>query len=356
MKTGIYKFPYWAVASFPIIAYTIIEGFRYGRGSDYLYYKQLATKLTIENQLAVEPLFYAFNKKIIELQIPYYFAFLFYSFLLIYSCAILLRKRREIAFFALPLFYLATITQSENLVRQFVAFSLILIAINYLLKDKYIIFLVFLISAYFIHHSSIVFLPFLIFFKFIKKPFCNLYVIIILFFISLFVLPKIEIINAFFNKISSLGIYNNYLENNDKWLFGEGIDEIYKDEGANSLVNKFRYIVFPLLIMIFGYQIIDKYKNKGFPLFYNLFIIGVLLRKISMMAATELLYRIDLYFYMFYFIVLAYILYDLNLNYKKINFFQKAVFFYFIIDCSYLLIKTTWIYPPEYGCKFIWDI
>ena len=343
-KNGKYKYPYWWAASFPLIIYSLVEGLRYGRGADYLSTKSLIVNAFRQDVSSIEPLFLSFNKFLNYLNIPYPFAFMMYSFLLMGSCLLLIRNRRAIAGWALPLFYLATIGQSENLVRQFAAFSFILLGIKFMLENERSKFLFFIICAFFTHYSSIVVLPFLLWFKIARNPFRNIYIILGLYVASVLWIPNLESTAKYFNYLRFFNLYGNYLDRTDVWLLGVGIK---KTVSVMSSVFYIRYYLFPLLVLIYGYRILDKYRYSGFSLFYHLFFIGILFRQISSAAATEMLYRLTLYFSMFYFIVLAFILYDMFINYKRLSFLHKVALYYFLIDCSYLLLKTTWTFSVE---------
>lgn len=350
--SGKFKYPYWWVASFPLIIYSLVEGLRYGRGADYISNSSLVLNAFSQSNSKLEPLFLSFNKILNYLNIPYPFAFIIYSFLLLGSCLLLIRRRREVAVWALPLFYLATIEQSENLVRQYVAFSILLISIKYLLDNEKKKFLILIICAFFTHYSSIIVLPFLLWFKMARNPFRNIYIILGLYVASALWHPGLESLVRYFEHLKIFNLYTNYLNNTNIWLLGEGID---KPSIIMSSIYYIRYYTFPALVLIFGYKILNKYRRSGFSLFYHLFFIGILFRQISSAAATEMLYRLTLYFSMFYFIVLAFILYDMFINFKRLILFHRIVYYYFLIDCSYLLIKTTWTFSVEQGYLFIWD-
>lgn len=349
---GKFKYPYWIIASFAIIPYTIIEGLRYDTTADYLTTKaQFVNPFKIEF-VSIEPLFLSFNKLLSLFHIPYPFYFMFYSFLLIGSGLIFIKSNREVAVYALPLFYLATIGQSDNLVRQYAGFSLIFIGIKYfLINDKKKYFLLF-VSAFFTHYSTLFILPFLFWFKLKKNPFKNLYFILGLYLASILWVPSLEAIAPYLPQLKGLNLYVGYLET-DRWLINDNIET---SKTVFSWVFYLRFYLFPLLILIFGYKILDKYRHANLSLFYHLFFIGILFRAVSATAATEIIARILLYFYTFYFIVFAYIIYDILSNYKKQSWINKLVFYYLILDVAYLLLKTTTNFSVDYGTRFIWDI
>ena len=65
-REGLSSKNYWIIASISIIAYSLIEGLRYDRGTDYMHYKRLFEySLNLQaywESDKIEPLFQIFNK------------------------------------------------------------------------------------------------------------------------------------------------------------------------------------------------------------------------------------------------------------------------------------------------------
>lgn len=349
---GEYFYPYH-FAIFPsVIVYSCVEGLRYARGADYFSYLNSFVGLVEFNY---EPIFNFFVNFISYANFPFYFGFLFCSFFLIISACFLIKEFRYAAFFMLPLFYLDTIVQSTNLVRMYFAFSLVLIAMKFLINDDFKKFFLFFIAAFFSHYSSIVLLPFILFFKKFHNPFKNRYIILLMFFVTNLSTFSQEAISDFVLNISNLGFYDNYLESTNRWILGEGLDY---EETQFSVFYYIRFIYVPVFIIWFGYELIDKYKNVKFYIFYHLYCIGTIFLPFALSLPTEMFYRLALYFISFKFLVLAIILYY-NLNrFSKLNILVRTLFIFCIFDQSYLLIKTIGVFQlndSQFLLQFIWD-
>ena len=309
---------YWSFSFFSMISYSLIEGLRYNRGVDYGHYKHLYEYALHLNHYIdpkkIEPVFQIINIPLRFLDIPYPCAFIFYSFVLIFACFFFIRKHQKVALFALPMFFMATIGQSENLVRQFVAFSFILFSLDFFLTDSWFKFFIFMSMAILSHYSSIIFLPFFLLFKYIKNPFGNLYIILVLYSLSWLWKPEYwGNFTVYFQLLQGIESgYQVYFTNADIWLSGNTLQEF-----TVTTVYLIRLFIFNIGIIILGYRLLEKYRDRYYPFFYYLFIIGALIERVT--DRMEILFRIDLYFYMFWFIVLAYIAYDAySLHNKKI--------------------------------------
>jgi hypothetical protein len=350
---GKFKYPYWFAASLGLIFYSLIEGLRYGRATDYFSYKEyFESPLNIQN-VDVEFLFLIYCRSVQFLRIPYFISFIFFSFLLLYSCLKLLKQHREVALWSVPLFYLETIGQSENLLRHYAAFSLLIFSIHFFNKSKINKSFLFFLSAFFTHYSIIIVLPFLLWFHKVKNPFLNLYVILSMYIISIIFVPSLDLVAFFLDNFSSINLYENYIDNKDIWLFGEGLN--------NMEVNQFgifyylRLYISPFLILVMGYKLINKFHRNNFGLFYHIYFIGVILTPLSLSVPTEFIYRLVLHLKTFGFLVLAYVIYNSISNFKSINIFNKVSVCFLILDSIYMLSKSIFSYNEKLGFLFVWD-
>ena len=142
-----------------LLCYTLVEGLRYGRGTDYFTYVGMFGGI---REQFIEPLFDYFSRFLNSIGAHFTIGFLLSSLLLIFSGCFLIKRFRFTALFALPLFYLTTIEQSANLVRMYFAFSFIFMALAMLIDHKKRLMYLFLALAFFSHFSTI----FLVFFIF----------------------------------------------------------------------------------------------------------------------------------------------------------------------------------------------
>lgn len=352
--SGRFKYPYWNAASLCLIVYSLVEGLRYGRATDYFSYKKY-----FENPLSIkydhlEFLFLFFCRSVQDFSVPYFISFLFFSFLLVYSILTLLKQHRKVAFWALPLFFLETFIQSENLLRQYAAFSLFILFIYFFNnKKKYVAFLL-ILSAFFTHYSIIILFPFFLWFNYFKNPFRNVILILLIYIISIILIPSMEQVSILLDYFSKFNLYSNLLNNKNRWLFGEGLDaiKIYQFDIIYYIRMYFR----PFLILGIGYKLINKYHKINFGLFYHFYFIGVIFTPLSLSAPMELIYRLVLYFKTFGFLVLAYLIYDSITNFKSLNIYIKIGVKILILDSIYMLLKSIFTYDEKLGFLFIWDI
>lgn len=344
---------YWIIASISIIVYSLIEGLRYNRGSDYMHYKRLfeySLKLKAYwDPEKIEPLFQIINKFFRFLNFSYPSVFVFYSSILIIAGFYFMKDHRKVAFFAIPMFFMATIVQSENLVRQFMAFSFVLISLKFFLNNSWIKFAVLMTMAIFIHTSSFVFLPFLFLFKYIKNPFGNLYVILGLYFLSWLWKPEYwGNYYKYFQNLQLVYSYQSYIENADTWFSGVKLLEVKSHFGMFSLIKLF---LFNTGMIVLGYRLLDKYRFNNYPFYFFLYVVGAITQHFT--SQIELLSRISLYFYMFWFIVLAYIVSD-SFSYKTKNLIERCVCYYLIMSVLYDYFVTVFRVDTS-TALFIWN-
>lgn len=347
--TSIYFYPfYWAVLP-GCIVYTIVEGLRYGRATDYFSYHDTFIGLRNVNY---EPLFGVFVKLLNITNAPFYLGFVICSFVLILSGCLLIKEIRFAGLLALPLFYLDTISQSSNLVRMYVALSLILLALKYLIQNRNNRVFIFLGLAFFTHYSSIILFPFMYLFNKYDNPFKSRYIITILFLIFNLSTIGLEFIADDLSSLKIFGLYLNYLDSANVWILGEGIENIKSDF---SIFYYVRSYLTPLCIIWFGHKYIKKYKYYKYGIFYNLYVVGALLMPTALTLPTEVFYRLCLYFLSFKFFVLSIIFYEYFNKLSKLNYLSRAIILIVFLDSIYLLAKTIFIYSSELGNQFVWD-
>lgn len=345
----VYYYPY-LFAIFPVLlAYTFVEGLRYGRAADYFSYKFAFTGKLDFN---FEPLFQIFCEFLSFSGAPYYTGFLICSFFLIFSGTQLTKEFRFASLFLLPLFYLDTIVQSSNLVRMYVAISFQFLAYKFMMKKENIKSILLFVLAGISHYSVIFSFPFIFLFYKLKNPFVNVYLILILFLLAqLFPIGAEVIVNYLF-LIEDFSAYSSYIENSDYWILGEGV------ESQNIVFSIFYYIrlyFVPIYIIWYGYPLIKKYSIFNFHLFYHMYVFAVLILPTALALPTELLTRMVLFFISLKFIVLGLILYNFFKNFYTKNLLTRVITLIIILDIAYSFLKSIFIYNSKLGNLFVWD-
>lgn len=291
-----------------ILAFTLNEGLRFGRWIDYNYYYFSFHEALLNGQTRFNESAFVYLCRFINgIGGNFQWLIIFMSFMHIFSAVFFLRHFKEVAVFALPLYIFFSYFSAENMVRWMLGFSFILIGLYYLLsnindKKKYCLFIFFSFLAYNIHHGLLMVIPFFVIMYFIKKAIhpvvsISLYFMFLLFFQLDFMLDFVDIANTF----SSLtGSFESYADNAEKWLTTTALG-LESKSGFSGLSNT----IFYLFCVIIGYKLIPYFDRK-YLYSYNLFVFGFILNPIA--NRIELLYRIDILFFVFITIVLSYII------------------------------------------------
>lgn len=152
-KHGRFNRSYWLGVLPLIFIYSLAEGLRWNRGQDYY-----NCYLEIIGSLEHDPLEFVYTSWLSFVQnvgIPYWMVFFLYSFLLVFSIIYLIKSFPKSALFALPLFFIITAPQSENLIRQFLSLSFIILAISAFFDKRYLLMIFLFIIGEAIHFSAV---------------------------------------------------------------------------------------------------------------------------------------------------------------------------------------------------------
>lgn len=286
-----------------IIVYTLNEGLRFGRGIDYNLYGMAYEELESGGDNTWDFTFKLIANTLIEFGIPWQGYVLLLSFAFIVATIIFLKEYKNILPFALPLFILFTIPETENMVRWYLGFSFIMIGLAFLLgmgKNRNVKFLLFSIFACTIHLALA---PLPIVFYCVtrwKYPILKPVPALIAFFAIAF-LFRVPFMVQFIELVNMLSMvsahFEGYGNNAEYWLTGG-----FAGSGERSALSNIQELVFLCCLVILGYKVIRKGEWKNIYA-YNLFIIGLLIYPIA--NQIELVYRFDQPFLFFKAIVLA---------------------------------------------------
>lgn len=159
-KHGRFNRSYWKGVIPLIIIYSLAEGLRWNRGQDYYnYYLEICGLLDHDS---IEFVFSPWLSFIQYVGVPYWMVFFFYSFLLVFSFLYLIKRFPKTAYLSLPLFFIISSSQSENLVRQYLALSFIFFAIAVFFDRRYLLAAFLLIICEGIHFSAVLPISFLL--------------------------------------------------------------------------------------------------------------------------------------------------------------------------------------------------
>lgn len=300
---------YW-LSSIPlIVAFSLIEGLRYLRGTDYLNYA-LLYKYHGENA-SLEVIYTALQSFFYAINLPYWGIFIVYAFVWIIALLYLFRSNKKFVLYGLPIFILLGLNNFECFIRQNIAFAVIFVFLAFLLEQKYKKAFLCAITTPFIHSSSIVFIFYIliIYWLSIKKEKCiPAFIVIGLYIISIFFLDGKVLggISEVIKLIPTIDgtVLSSYIENADQW-FGA---DASKDQFARGFATKVGTFIFDTLIVYWSYKKLkaEECKNPNMVFIYNLFSISLIL--LQLFFLIEIPRRIFGSFYMFASFLIAYII------------------------------------------------
>ncbi len=339
------KNTFWLFGWIAIIPYSLIKGLRYDRGVDYVWYMyQYEHPGEIDQDIG----FTIINQTLNSLGVPYYGAFVFYSFVLILSVIILLKHFRELAIYVLPVFLVITTPQSDNLIRQYFGFSFVFLSFLFLMKDQLWKCLAFMVISALVHSSSLMLFPFFLVFYYVKIPVRSPYLFLILY-LLVFLFWKVEYWGDYAALLDGLdvgvGNFNRYTENAEHWFTDESS---LGDGKAYSTILLFRKLLSQIILIYFGTKLLDSIRGFQVPFF--LFYISVII--LQMAGDIEIIRRIGVSFKIFEMYVAGVVLYYT----KQCNLFTKGAMWFLIINYVYDFIAKL-LYSSNLGdYLFIWDI
>ena len=343
---------FWAIASVPILAYSLVLGCRYGWGHDYLWYKR-----RFENPYWYadeDPGFRILNLFLQDIGFNYVGAFIFYSFVLIVGAYVLVRDYKENKYM-LALFLPATLLFSTFPIRQAVAHAFVFLGFHFMNRKKWIWCVFMIVCMYSIHPSSIItFSVCGALFFVVKKPFpCNVSIIVYI----VIALASDIFRNFFFdisNHISTYIVLDNkfqsYINQSDIWFGKEGLREDW-EQGTLTL---FLSMAFHMSMIYMGWVALKYRPNNQIIYLYNSMVIGFIL--LRLFFTLEILRRIADPFVLLYFIPTGYAISFIcrqssNLTKKEKNFCRFSIVFILIYIALY------WgrfiLLSPDY--KFFWN-
>ena len=342
---------YWKIAILPIVTFAIISGLRFGREIDYNNYFFVYKDKYANDEL--EFFFRSLVNIFNYFEIPYYVFILFCSTVLITSFLYFLTNFRKAILFILPMFL--GIMGIENLIRWYLAFSFILIAVKLLMDSRYKTALFFAIIASLTHHGIIIcLLVIILFYLLSNKIIFNHNVAVILFAITLFLgtVDQLIAISSVFNNVyvgdtSKTAVY---VENASDIAAGNMITGIYKTGPLTTILIYISY-VFPIY---FGgkYLLKKKLQYKESVWIYNLATFSIIINPIF--ALVDVFNRISAALLVF---SITFVGISTLIAYKR-RYKNKIIFFLLLLSflCSaYLILRGPFYIVKDSQMLFIWD-
>ncbi len=363
--------PYWKYTVWVIIAFTLVEGLRYGRGVDYLHYIDVYLYDMEDSQV----LFTWINRFLKALGVSAISAFSIYAIPFIIGGTTLLKKMRRYGAYMFPLFLLSFIVFHEAFIRQALSTSFYFLFISKLfdilerrkkwrkhIKDylALVIFAVFAISIHSIQVVAILVSSAII--LFLHKPVNWMYSI------PLLLVGKVIIANYFdwsylnglLNLLSGSEKLAGYTDNADLWFSEEAMNEAYDRNISIQFLEAFAYSA----LLYLGYKVcryvqfdstLHKFRAREnhvqmYISFYNMFVLGVLIYQTF--YNLEIVRRVAYCWYLFWFVPLSLVLYYWRKP-KLFNVAERCLLIGFVF-WIWEYIRFLFVFSEK--PLFIWDL
>lgn len=341
----------WAIPA--LVFYSLIQGLRYMRGQDYYHYKQ-----DLEGNLFTE-----YHDEIYLLWLDFFhftglhfaYGFVFYSFILFFAYLLVVRKFKETAVWALPLFLLM-IPETENLIRQFFATSFFLLGLYSYYNNKKNWVIIYFIISLGIHFSSFIPIVFFLVFLFTKienkmeKPWILLAIYIVLY---LFWNPNwFSFVTDMLNKVNMTNDLAgaNYINNAERWFSEDG--SIALVIGSKKITVSIAYKVTKFLtdvvVIWYGYKAMKNNPNINIIFWFSFS--ALIIKTVG--GDIEIYSRICQWT-----LYLTPILYGSIFAYNHLKNIEKlSILILFIANWGYYGFVRSIGDMGYSGCAFIWDI
>ena len=294
-----------------ILIYALNEGLRFGRGIDYNAYWKVFDRIAAGESndsmyVNMDIGFFHFCKALSLIGFSWQGCVLIMSLIFIISSLQFLKSYRDSIRFALPLWVLFSFSQTENVMRWFVGFSLILIGLSLIMqkhgKKFYLYYLLLSGIGCTVHLGLIPVAIFLVLMTFKETPLIKPMYLFLGLVITIIIAQVGSLLGYFdlFNMFASMSNrFSEYAEDTEYWLLkASSVGSLYTFTGIIDFLCS-------LFVAAVGYKACAN-AGKNYAFAYNLFIIAFLFRPIT--TQMELLNRYDTLFYSFRAIVYARIL------------------------------------------------
>lgn len=339
------------------ISYSLIEGLRWLRGADYYhYYMDLDTnfKATVCTP-DPEPIYELWVNVFHSTGLHPSIAFIIYSALLIYGVLLIFKRYPKAAVWGLPVFFLMTNSQTENIIRQTLASCFLIFAYVAYLDDKKKLMFAMLCVVPLIHSSGLYGVALFLFFTYVKIPLKQPWIFVALYLFAYYIWNP-DWFQGFADYLSKLNLGDDvkgqsYLDNSDRWFTSEGSIATVLGNGvaqSSMLYITVKFLV-NLFIVYFGFYACrnDRKLQTVYYFAYIALIIQTMAGDIELF--TRFAHWTDLMAPILVSIVITKVNMSKNKQYKILVYTVFAINFIF-----YGLIRSLGFLPYA-GCGFIWD-
>lgn len=344
---------FWKYAFIPIISFALIEGFRYGRGVDYIPYKYRFEHIDIYEESQV--VFLWLMQFLNSIDFNYIGAFTTYSFLFISGTFFFIKntynsdEAKWMYFFA----FLALTMRAENMIRQFIAQPFIFASIPFIFKKKWIPALILILVAINIHIGVLIQIPLIVCSYFLIKKTFNWKIWVIILFVVYYIIPNGILVTFFTNILSVLHLDNlfisesliHYIEDSDRWLGSGSIIE----SAEQSFFTMTLQFLFESSVIYSSYKLLIRYPNQKVLFAFNIAVVGFILCRLF--HGYEIFIRMFGQMDMYWFIPVGYSFYFI----KKYNIKTKSIKLSLFVLCIYQFMFWMRFVLLNPEAMFFWD-
>lgn len=339
------------------ISYSLIEGLRWLRGADYYhYYMDLDTNFKAGVCTPdPEPLYEWWVNLFHMTGLHPSIAFIIYSALLIFGVLLIFKSYPKAALWGLPLFFLMTNSQTENIIRQTLATSFLIFAYVAYLNEKKKLMFAMLCVVPLIHSTGLFGVALFLVFTYVKVPLKQPWILVALFLFAYYFWNP-DWFQGFADYLSKLNLGDDvkgqgYLDNSDRWFTSEGsITNVLgkKVVQLSMLYVSINFLV-NLFIVLFGFYACKD--DRKLQTVYYFAYIALIIQTIA--GDIEIFTRFSSWTNLLTPILVGVMFAKIKL--PQIKNLQVVIYVVFAINyIFYGLIRSIGSLPYA-GCGFIWD-
>lgn len=307
-----------------LIFLTLMIGFRYDVGVDYLSYERIF--LEEWNDFGLEPFYTLINYIVMKANGEFYLVMMISIFITNLFVGIYLKRLKwkpTLILFSLFIYTVSSLFLFTNGVRQGIAISIVFYSVVYIEQKNFKRFFICILLASLFHVSAIV----MLILYFIKIKFSKILYLALIFIAYIFV--QTEMINKFLNIVVPYIPYYNF------YLYTGFLESQSTDVLALGVLVK-------VLISIY-----ITFINKEENILITFYQIGILLNILAI--STFMVARVGFYFYIFDMVVIPMVLMQI-----KSKLIRRISFIVIFILFLALFIKMLLISPEESNLVYKW--
>lgn len=339
------------------ISYSLIEGLRWLRGADYYhYYMDLETNFKAGVCTPdPEPLYEWWVNLFHMTGLHPSIAFIIYSALLIFGVLLIFKSYPKAALWGLPLFFLMTNSQTENIIRQTLATSFLIFAYVAYLNEKKKLMFAMLCVIPFIHSAGLFGMALFLIFTYIKVPLKKPWILVVLFLFAYYFWNP-DWFQGFADYLSKLNFGDDikgqgYLDNSDRWFTSEGSIANILGTGVAQVSILYVTINFFVNLFIVYWGFYACRDDRKLQTVYYFAFIALIIQ--TMAGDIELFIRFSQWTNLLTPILVGVMFAKIKL--PQVKNLQVVIYIVFAINyIFYGLIRSIGTLPYA-GCGFIWD-